>query len=331
MQKTSIMKNLLLISSLLFSTLIIGQDIDSDWMFSLGDTSEYKRIEINNALDTGPGGVNIIWDFSMIDNGLATDYVIHYEESDAYGTNSLSALSSFASFNTLGNQTVSYLNLEDNELLLYGDSTLTGTKTTLLPPAVLFSFPLAFNESVESTCTNSLYDLAGNLIFSNDVEISRTFDGAGRVITPFGTFDNCVRIKEVYQSETVLIETYEWYYEKLSNKIVELVVQPSNNTSLLSWQNNLNEVMTNSSDLLLEEALITDLANNEFLTKHIEGEFSVSVYNSAGSNIESMSVSLQKEGSSLQLSQAYKTSNIYFMFFMNEQTGEFFNYKFMAD
>ncbi len=323
------MKIIFFVFSILFSPLVFAQSIDADWMFAVGDSSNFSRIEINNTLDPGPGGVNITWDFSMIDDGNALEYNVYFNKADAYGLNSFTEEANFSSFNDIGNQGIYYYIFDGDYLLTTGDSLLIGSKFTFIPPLKLFSFPLSINDTIDNFCTASLYDNDGNVFLSNDVSVNRTLDGAGTVITPFGTFENCIRVKEVYMSETILIETYEWYYEKLSNKIAEMLVQPSQNKTFISWQTNINDVMINTKDIANADVYISQLGGNRFLVNELEGSFSISVYDVDGRTVETKRTEIN-HGSLFALNQDYTSGQIYFMLLVNEQTGAFYNYKFVV-
>ena len=330
------MKNLILLLPILLSSNILAQTIDANWMFSIGDSSISKRMQqIGEVYDPGPEGIDVTWDFSTIEiDATLINYSVDYNDAQNFGINSFSPNTNFATYDSGVSPRIRYYDLANNDLLYYGDSVLNGSKIVYDIPVLQFSFPMEFNEEINTATSYVWYDNMGNFGFANTSEISRKIDGIGTLITPQDTFYNCIRVKEERidqaQSPTPLpYTTYTWYDQKLSNEVARIYIDDFFTASNFSWQTNLNQTLTTTKNLLEEKPLVQYLKNNEFLIQQVDGLFAISIFDLSGKKIEEQSLRLNQGGSHLKLDQFYPAPNIFFILFVNTKTNDFFVHKFM--
>ncbi|MEL6866816.1 MAG: hypothetical protein AAFP19_20500, partial [Bacteroidota bacterium] len=161
------MRNLVILLPILFSSTLFAQTIDVNWIASPGDSSLFNSIEINSLLDPGPAGMDVVWDFSTLAMGaMPSSFSVQYANAADFGTNSFASISSLAAFNS-GNSRVEYLDLVDNQLQYYGDSSLFGSTRVYDPPIVLFSFPMEFDEEINNLNEFIFFDNYGEPAFES--------------------------------------------------------------------------------------------------------------------------------------------------------------------
>ncbi|MEM9919187.1 MAG: hypothetical protein AAF990_13880 [Bacteroidota bacterium] len=328
------MKNQLTLLLLLITYTTFSQTIGSDWLFSVGDSSQFKKVEINGLFDPGAAGMDVVWDFSNVATNLPqTSETQYYRAAADFGSNSFSALTSLAA---LSGNSIRYYDLVNDSLIYFGDSTLWGGKRVYEPPIVRFTFPMAFDEEINDSSQVSNFDNLGELAFDTDIEVSRKFDGIGTLITPTHSFDNCIRIKEVFtsqpRSQTPLVyETYSWYFNKLSNEMARVSIQTFLGRSSVEWQTNLNDATTttHATNIPKKEPLIRYLKNKEFQVKNMDGLFSVTVFDLSGRQIEQQKITLHKEGSYFKLAEQHPSTEVLVALFVNVETKAFFVHKYL--
>ncbi|MEL7249520.1 MAG: hypothetical protein AAFO03_13925 [Bacteroidota bacterium] len=329
------MKSLKTVVFVLLSFTVSAQVIDANWMFSVGDTAILERVELNELFDPGPGGVDVVWDFSNVDmNAASTPYSIQYNNPEAYGTNALSQTATLSALNSSSPQRILYFDFNGEDLLYLGDSLLNGAKRIYDTPAIQFTFPFAFNEEISDFYILDFFDNQGNLGFENAVEITRTFDGVGTLITPLDTFANCVRIKEELIVQPLSanprrFETYSWYLNSLRNELARVSLEYFFNRSFIDWQADEGQVVTNTQDISKVEPVVRYLRNGQFFAENLSGQHSVTVLDALGRQLGSDLIEFNDQATYFALEQVPMGSGVHFLVFVNAATKEFFIHKFI--
>ncbi|MEL6836608.1 MAG: hypothetical protein AAFP77_26645 [Bacteroidota bacterium] len=329
------MKSLKTVVFVLLSFTVSAQVIDANWMFSVGDTAVLERVELLNELfDPGPGGVDVVWDFSSVDmDSVSTPYSIQYNSADAYGSNALSQTATFSAFNSSSPQRILYFDFNGEELLYLGDSLLYGPKRIYDIPVTQFPFPFEFDQVISEFAILDYFDNMGDLAFENDVEITRTFDGVGTLITPLDTFTNCVRMKEelIFQPLTFprRYETYSWYYNNLSNEMALISLDYTLNKSFIDWQVDQGQVVTSTQDVSAVEPVVRYLRNGQFFAENLSGLHSVIVLDALGRQLGSDQIDFHDHTTYFALDHVAMGSGVHFLVLVNAATKEFSIHKFV--
>ena len=182
-----------LIVMLGFSLAGYSQPVISNLAPNFGDHMTYKQSD--TAPDPGPAGANITWDFSneVIQNYTAEYSVEHPEDvsgSDMFPNATMvwvvdigvGVLNSFMSF-------------QNNAFTEYGNnSEFSGTTSgkQYTDPLVHFTYPLEYQNTDSDDYAGNVFGITGTNNFTGSVIYE--VDGYGTIITPFGTYDNVLRI-----------------------------------------------------------------------------------------------------------------------------------------
>jgi len=159
-----------------------------------------------------------------------------------------------------------------------------------------------------------------------------TFDGIGTAVTPFGEFDNCIRVKteSIYlPSLTDTFIDYSWYYNSLSNVIARH--QRSNffeGHRSLVFQSNLNSSLSALYEEEIPSGIISYHNNGLFSFKNLSGQFLAHIYDLNGKLIQSRHVNLE-DNSEIHFSLDESSENIYVLLLINKKTSSFLSKKFL--
>jgi hypothetical protein len=162
----------------------------------------------NFTFAAGPSGPNQVWDFSNLglDQGWAINFSILAPE-DALGHESFPD----ASFVWLLNEfdAYNYYQITDDGMQLIGgisgDESFINYKEVFTDPEDALRFPATYGDAYpfSSTADQELGGVAfGMVTRTGNVE----FDGYGTIITPYGTFENVLRMKIVSSNSSFPFE-----------------------------------------------------------------------------------------------------------------------------
>ena len=176
--------------------------------------SEYEARYFENInFDPGPAGENQVWDFSDLEGGFDFNFKIldpaTTPESDKFPDATF--VWNFVEFEIF----IYYLVTEDS-LSQMGNAVATTEETTFLvlnsdlEDALQFPVTYGSSYSYDTKYQNFLF---GNLIFEGERTATLTADGYGTLITPFGTFENTLRIKIINNEFGINNTQYSWLSE----------------------------------------------------------------------------------------------------------------------
>lgn len=219
---------------LLFPFIGISQPtLTNDFAPNFGDQFNAQFID-NPNFNPGPEGANQIWDFSS----LQGQFELHFNILDPADTPESEEFPG-ASFvwNIVEFETFFYYLSNEDSISQMGNAVATDTETTFLvinsDLEDALQFPITFGTSYNYHTAYDNY-LFGSLIFSGQRDGSLTADGYGTIITPYGTYDNVLRLKIVTSEFGFNNTQYVWYDEKsfLPILVYESSDDPEENPSL---------------------------------------------------------------------------------------------------
>ena len=188
------MKNLYLILPLLFFSYIAsGQPVISNVVPNFGDQFVLNQAEL--AASPGSSGANVTWDFSdqTIDE-FTGNYTVKLP-SEVEGSDMFPDASMVWTVDLEGMVLASFMSFENNTFSDYGTKsdfggTPMGIKYT--DPIDHFTYPLAYENSGSDDYSGSTFGATGD----NSITGTESYivDGYGTIITPFGTYENVLRI-----------------------------------------------------------------------------------------------------------------------------------------
>lgn len=191
---------------------------------NFGDQYDAQFID-NPNFDPGPEGANQTWDFS----NLQGQFEIHFNildpndapESDHFPD------ASFV-WNIVEFETFFFYTSSEEGISQMGNSVANENETTFLvinsDLEDALQFPVTFGTSYDYHTEYSNY-LFGNLLSSGQRDGTLTADAYGTIMTPFGTFDNTLRVKLVTTEFGFNTTQYAWY--DVDNFIPILVYETS--------------------------------------------------------------------------------------------------------
>lgn len=185
--------NFTLILSFLFVLPGFSQSVISDVVPDFGDQMVYNQKD--GAPDPGASGANVTWDFSdfTLDDFSANYLVSHpgdVEGSDQFPDATMVWVVDL-DFAVLNN----YMSFANNAFTNYGSISISSGQTSgriYDNPEVSFTYPINYQDTGSDTYDGNVVISSGNSPFSG--ESSYVVDGYGTIVTPYGTFENVLRI-----------------------------------------------------------------------------------------------------------------------------------------
>ncbi len=191
----------------------------------------------SSTLGVGVPGANVNWDFSsLVLTSLGTSSNVSVATApyaSSFPTANFFVRSSFDNRNSYG-----YYNLTTNKLEVTGLSDDNGVIFNFFNPDTIFIFPFSYNTSFTDT-----YQVDINSFVESKTVI---YDAYGTVITPFGTYNNVIRLKQTSGLGSI---SYNWFKINPYTDILSANVNSNNNeinfriyqpTNLATIQNQLN-------------------------------------------------------------------------------------------
>lgn len=174
-----------------------SQTIDADWYYKAGHEIHTAFSSNAQIFPRPEEGMNKTWDFSQANFSAIEDNFV-FEDPQSFDLIDSFPSSTIGAKDLINNFYSAYYEVDGSDLLYWGFTTETNDDTPFyviyFDPVTIMEGPLSFGESFEdSYAYNSYYDkeFSGN----NNGMRKTTFVGTGTVITPTGTFDNCIMTK----------------------------------------------------------------------------------------------------------------------------------------
>ncbi len=151
----------------------------------------------SSIIGVGASGANVTWNFSSLEPTFAESRTFK-TVSTAPNTNSFPTSNNIVS---ISDQAYKYNTLTSTKIEQNGDSVGPIVSPNYVNPQTIYTFPFTFNTTFSDT---------SQMLSSSPIETStRTYDAYGTVITPYGTFTDCFRVK-ISTTESPEVR-YEWY------------------------------------------------------------------------------------------------------------------------
>ncbi len=193
--------------SLCLSYLAAQPTITSDIMFAIGDSAPVQYFDQGpNVFDAGPAGANVMWDFSNVntDPSQAFTWSAELPTNTAWADSFPSATHAFR-FPQDSGASYLYYQFDGSQVELLGTiNTLDNqsSKDTFIynfnqNPQLEMWFPTTYLETNRDTAEGTaIVNVAGSSV-RLDRTIYRSFlaDGYGTITTPFGTFNDVLRVR----------------------------------------------------------------------------------------------------------------------------------------
>ena len=181
-------------------------------------------------VNPGPAGANQTWDFSATPNSPVGTYS-RINPADATGNGTYPTANCVWSIFIGSAAKYEFYNNSPGNMVQLGEwsSTSTGDNYSA-NPKMLFSFPFSFGNAV-----NDPWATTGG----SSGTVVRTYDGYGTLITPFGTYQNVVRVTTTGSASNTV-----WYN---SNPVFPLMQTEAGNTVFMS--NIVNATPENQAEM----------------------------------------------------------------------------------
>jgi len=294
--KTSI---LFLILGFVFITKSSSQELTLDWFPKVGSDENYiQLIQIDeNVFPLPKGGESGIWDYSGIVSSIGHngyDTRVRWEKpQEGIFYDTLTSLCTHLMIDsTFGSFWEHYYNIDGDNIYSAGSA----YKKTIgdVPSLVHQRFT---NESLFLYNGFQLGEsINGGAVLAEEVE----FFGTGTLITPLGTYDDCIAIRTISESVIRYLERITWYQGNLNNEIARYDYLESDfisDSPSIHFRYNLRSPTISSLDLIskqkfkifpnpmsnyfifenadnsyIEDAIIVDLKGREIFRKTINSK-----------------------------------------------------------
>lgn len=224
------MKNIILIiSALLFPLALAAQPFISNVVSAIGDQFVLNQSEI--APSPGSSGAHVSWDFSdQAIDGFTGTYTVKLP-SEVEGSDMFPNATTVWSLDMDTIQLDSFLSFENNIFRSYGTTTVFEDINVVMiysDPLDHFPYPIEYQDAGSDTYAGNLIGMGGEFPLTGTQ--SYEVDGWGTLITPYGTFENVLRITRTATETlggglTVLTERTQtsWYSPDYPVAVLDIV------------------------------------------------------------------------------------------------------------
>jgi len=301
--------------------------ITSDWFYSIGDTMLATGHFVDTSLEPMEG-MNILWDISgeaAPSNETETIWVPAAE---------LSYVDEFP------NATIGYARDWGGEFFFSNTNGIfqeVGFRSSTSKVEYEAEGPLwacdnfSFNDIKVREFTSIRTSFVSGLTTTEDIRDELTFAGFGTVITPLGTYENCVMTKLVRTGTTPNNNSieYRFYKDNLSNFIASYAYSPVNIEPTRRISYKIEQLTTDIKELPKPSLELERVAENSlFLKASKPMDRKIQIFDLAGQLMleESKSISI---GSNEIKIDVLTPTNIYFLFIFDENSQSFQTIKFL--
>ena len=328
------MKISLFTLSMLISFSLCAQELTTDWGHRIGDS--YTKQEVRQGsfddLEIPSPGLNQVWDYlTLVEN---TPYLKKIEIIDIDD-------SSFGDFfpeadfvisnpwtNNFSTSIESFYKISEGSIYKVGYVGFTSSfiKYHYPKPSNLFTFPMTYQDSVTYEWSYGTED-AGEFTEERSGSSLLIFNGTGTVLTPEGTYENCIMLTRFSFHEDGQISNFKhsFYHNKLSQLVLEYWQYPNVSTTGGYWFT--KGLVTSNSDVDASLNLELSYNQNQLLINtpnDIELHFQILDMN--GRLIEQFELDLTTGKNIAHLNES-KVAGIYFVFVSDKKTGRFLTKK----
>lgn len=328
------MKILLFTLSMLISFSLYAQELTTDWGHRIGD-SYTKQAVLQGSFDDleiPSAGLDQVWDYSTL-----VEHTPFLEKIEIIDIND----SSFGNFfpeadfvisnpwtNNFSTSIESFYKITEGSIYKIGYVNFTSSfiKYHYPKPSNLFAFPMTYQDSVTYEWSYGIED-SGEFIEERSGSSLLIFNGTGTVLTPEGTYENCIMLTRFRFHEDGQIRSFRhsFYHNKLSQLVLEYWQYPNVSTTGGYWFT--KEIVTSNSDINTSLNLEISYNQNQLLINapnDIELNFQILDVN--GRLIEQFELDVLS-GKNIAHLDHLKTAGIYFVFVSDKKTGRFLTKK----
>ena len=206
--------NILLIISVFAAQALFSQPVlNNDLNFAIGDTYKYDLYTGETDIDPGPGGANLVWDFSTITGGTYIE-----------GTSAICvdpSTTPFADSAAVADADICIRNADNTNFSPYQYYDCSNTSQDLIAMGfratgsnsfgaytdrlTALEFPFSYGDSFDDTWELLIYHIDNSYYYLRDSSIMTVeADAYGTIKTPTGEFQNVLRVKRTTTD-------YSWY------------------------------------------------------------------------------------------------------------------------
>ena len=215
MKKLFFMATCFALTQLSYAQSPVGQDV---WI-DIGESETVQLLDLDaGSFDSGATGTNVSWNFS--DLPLDTDVCMYeampmnlspfqdrYPNADMFYVCEISVggteRAEVHTFYSKAGNTVSF---EGTATISINVSEFDSIFLQYMNPLTFLQFPITYQDSYTDDYTGTLTTFADqNIVIEIEGTATSTVDSYGSLITPAGTFDDCLRIKRT-EMETVMVQ-----------------------------------------------------------------------------------------------------------------------------
>lgn len=191
----------------------------------IGERWEAEYITNFGSFDPGPAGENQSWDFSDLGQNGSFALEMDIQAVEDSPANENFPQSTFVwHFSTF--EIYNYYYADQDSLVLYGGTSVTGAEFDILTvytdPQDAFKFPMeyGYNTTYFGAYETTVF---GNITTMDERSGTVDIDAYGTIITPYGTFENVLRM--VIQDQTSFLESTQYAWVQPGSFIPVLVYE----------------------------------------------------------------------------------------------------------
>ncbi len=314
---------------LYFGTLTSGhaQDIiTSDWFYSIGDTTKLAYFHPNPFV-APEEGADLTWDLSNAPSPK-DETIFTWVDPSELDHSSEFPDATIACKTVFGGEL--YFKEEGGQLLGVGFSNSNFKRVYEGGHPIEAADDFSFGDVKTASYKNIKTNYQDGFMTISDEMFELSFVGWGKVITPIGTYENCVMTKFVRTNPGLsdFIE-YRFYKDNLANRIASYLVYTSGNVEPASWVfYKINQLTTSTKELENTTFDFSGPFNNTiFIASEKEMEVHAKIMDISGRIILDQAKSIYSGSNQLEIPSSM-TDGIYVLLLTDTKSGDFKSYKF---
>jgi len=300
--------------------------ITSDWFYTNGDIVLTAVYYPSNSMPLDEG-IGIIWDFSYATPPNEEREIIYVAPSELTNYNEFPDATLAYYLN--GYITEYYLKMDGDELQLLG-TVFNNYKRVYQDGNPIIGYDnFGFQDVKTKTYSELLINLQTNDTSMTIIDDELTYAGFGDVITPLGTFEDCVMTKLIKSKSNSEYIEYRFYKDKLTNLIASYRFYTTNNTEPSKIiQYRINPIITTVNEIdKINLKISGPIENSIFIYSSIEKNVKLQVLNMSGQLIFTQRRILKNGNNELRIDHLVP-NNIYVLLITDVDSGSFISYQY---
>lgn len=304
-----------------------AQEVSSDWFYKNGQIVK-KFNTINAAEMTIPAeGINMIWDFSNATAASLTDTLYEFyvaaeslADQDQYPNADVGRIAGPLEF---------YFDISEDAIILEG-LFVSEFVSQSFPGGFHIGYAYGLNEPKERAFTMLGYNHNTMDTIATVDGLSSTLElvGTGTVITPDGSYDNCVFQKRTrVQNDEVILEVFEFFKDQYSNQLIAFSRSFNQNTNqfdyILTYQTDLDQLLSNNQEIQNIDWNVFFGGNKLHIISEEEySSVGVQLFDMSGRLVQKNTLSIQNGANVIEINQATLQGQ-YVVFVLDKTSGNF--------